>query len=260
MKLLLDVGNTRVKWGCLEGGGIASRGAVTHRGSDIPIWTEVLPTGETPSRILAANVAGEAVASALDSWAERRFGRKVEYAQSVRRAGGITNAYADPSLLGVDRWLGMIGVRTRCKQAFLLAAAGTAFTIDVVDADGAHQGGLIAPGRSMMVETLKKKTGNIASAASAAEPIFDGMFGLNTSAAIESGAVHALAGLLGRAIAFASGRFGTLQLFAHGGDAGEILQLAGESGARSDTGVRFEAADDVVLLGLAALAEAGDIA
>lgn len=258
MKLLLDVGNTRIKWGCLEHGRIVSRGAVTHRGVDSALWTEALPKAAALSGVLAANVAGAAMEGVLDSWADRSFGCRVEFARSVRRAGGITNAYADPSLLGVDRWLGMIGVRTHCGQPFLLAAAGTAFTIDLVDAAGMHQGGLIAPGRSLMIETLKQKTGNIAHAASAADPVFDGMFGLNTSAAVESGAAHALAGLLGRAIEDASRRYGALRLFAHGGDAGDILHLATDHGTRPGTSVRFEAADDAVLLGLAALAETGD--
>jgi type III pantothenate kinase len=260
MKLLLDVGNTRVKWGCLiETGILTGRGAVAHRGVDAPVWTAALPAAQPPSRIIAANVAGMAVSAALDSWAERSFGCKVEYVRSARRAGGITNAYADPSLLGVDRWLGMIGVRTHCEQAFLLAAAGTAFTIDLVDEAGMHRGGLIAPGRSLMIETLKQKTGNIASAAAAADPISDGMFGLNTSAAIESGASHALAGLLGRAIEFASGRLAPLRLFAHGGDSGDILELVAARGVRIGVPTCFEPAADVVLLGLAALAEAGDI-
>lgn len=260
MKLLLDCGNTRIKWAFLEDGAIAERGAVTHRGIERSVWTGALPRHAEPVRILAANVAGTTVAAALDEWASQSFAGNVEYVRSARRAGGITNSYADPALLGVDRWLGMIGVRSRCEQPFLLAAAGTAFTIDLVDAAGVHQGGMIAPGRSLMIETLKQKTGNIASAASAAEPVLDGMFGLNTSAAIESGAVQALAGLLGRAVEAASGRYSALRLFGHGGDAGDIFRLAVERGGRADDRARFEPAEDAVLLGLAALVRSGDIA
>lgn len=258
MKLLLDVGNTRIKWAQDDGGTLVNRGAIQHRGVATADWSRDLPSVGYPTEIIAGNVAGDAVAEALRIWAKRTFGLEIWFPRAVARAGGIHNAYAIPEMLGVDRWLGMIGVRRDCLEPFLLVAAGTAFTVDLVDAAGRHLGGLIAPGHSMMIESLKTKTGNIAAAAAAAGGCCCGMFGLNTSGAIASGASHALSGLVGQAIRESIVRCGAVRLFVHGGDAGDVFDIvATQSGSRLQAGV--EPMPDAVLSGLAVLASSGEV-
>lgn len=258
MKLLLDVGNTRIKWAHYDGGALVNRGAVRHRGVEAAEWSHELPSVGSPSEIIAGNVAGEAVAEGLRIWARMTFGLEVWFPRAVASAGGIRNAYAVPELLGVDRWLGMIGARRQCREPFLLVAAGTAFTVDLVDATGQHLGGLIAPGHSMMIESLKTRTGNIAAAAAAADARCCGIFGLNTSGAIANGASHALAGLVGQAIHESVTRCGDVHLFVHGGDAGDVFEIvAMQFGSRLRAGV--EPMHDAVLSGLAVLASSGEL-
>jgi type III pantothenate kinase len=258
LNLLLDVGNTRIKWALHDGRGFTARGAIRHRDVSALVWRAALPLQIRPSRVLAANVAGSVAAAELDAWARDTLSTNIEYVVSTREAGGLRNAYAIPSLLGVDRWLGMVGVRAHCHDPFLLAAAGTAFTIDLVDSSGEHQGGVIVPGRSLMIDTLKDRTGNIATAAAAAEAICQGMFGLNTAGAIECGATHALVGLLDRAIDAAYVRCGRLRLFGYGGDPGDVFQLT-ELTSDKRIVAGLQTADDAVLAGLAVLAADGSL-
>jgi len=258
MKLLLDIGNTRIKWAQYDGDTLLRRGAVQHRGVETSGWSHELPSAPRPSQIIAANVAGSAVADGVRIWAQTRFGLPVCFPRAMASAGGIRNAYAVPELLGVDRWLGMIGVRRHCREPFLLAAAGTAFTVDLVDATGQHLGGVIAPGRSMMLESLKARTGNIAAAAAAADPRSCGMFGLNTAGAIKNGASHALAGLVGQAIRESITRCAAARLFVYGGDAGDVFEIvAAQFGSQIQSGV--ETMQDAVLSGLMVLSSCGDL-
>ncbi len=257
MKLLLDVGNTRIKWALHDGGPLIERGFVRHRGVPAGTWVGGLPRRDGMTSIIVANVAGEVLEAALRDWARRTApGLEVRFLRAAANAGGVRNAYAVPELLGVDRWLGMIGVRRTCGDAFLLVGAGTAFTVDLVNEGGRHCGGLIAPGRSMMIETLREKTGNIASAAAAAPASSDGMFGLNTAGAVDRGASYALAGLVGHAIREGMALCGSLRLFVHGGDSGDVFDIVADRHVH-ELKAGVETMNDAVLVGLAVLAREG---
>jgi type III pantothenate kinase len=257
MKLLLDVGNTRIKWAHLDGRSLVDRGAVRHRGVGVADWIRKLPAGGHPTEIIASNVAGDVVARGLSTWARRTYGLSVRFPRAEAAGGAVRNAYTVPELLGVDRWLAMIGVRRDCPESFLVVAAGTAFTVDLVDETGQHLGGLIVPGRSMMIDSLKKGTGNIAAAAGAASARNSGIFGLNTSGAITSGASHALAGLVAEAIREGVCRCGNLHLFVHGGDGGDVFDIvAMQCASQLPAGV--EMVQDAVLAGLAVIASNGE--
>jgi type III pantothenate kinase len=80
---------------------------------------------------------------------------------SPKQALGIRSAYDKPETLGRDRFLGMVGARSMYDGPFLLADAGTAMTVDVVDSDGQHLGGLIVPGPVLMREALHQGTAGV---------------------------------------------------------------------------------------------------
>ena len=248
MKLLVDIGNTRAKWALAEGGSLTSKGAVAHRGAAARDWTRALDDIDgVPERILVANVAGPGVAHALGEWALDRYGRRAEFVHAGRAAAGIENSYQHPESLGVDRGLGMIGAWQRTRAPLVCIAAGTALTIDAVDASGRHAGGLIVPGYQLMVDALLHKTSEIAQAASLAEPKTRGMLGCNTAAGIDSGARQALAAVSERAVRWFGQQAGVPpKVYVGGGDATRIQPLLG---------FPFELATDLVLEGLAMLAE-----
>lgn len=250
MKLLVDVGNTRAKWAVLSGGRLAGSGAVMHRGVPSADWVRGLDNAAVAcERILVSNVAGPAVAHAIGEWALARHGLKPEFVRASREAGGIRNAYEHAEALGPDRWLGMIGAWQRAPGPLVCIAAGTAMTLDAVDAGGVHLGGLIVPGCDLMIDTLMRRTSDIAQAAQLAPPAGGGMLGHNTAAAIQLGSAHALAALAVRTIDWVTGVVGARpRVYLGGGDAGRIEPLLG---------VPVEVTSGLVLEGLAYLAGEG---
>jgi type III pantothenate kinase len=248
MKLLVDIGNTRAKWAVLADGKLSRRGAVLHRGVPSAGWVRGLDAaGDRYEAVLVSNVAGPAAAHALGEWALARHGLRPEFVRATRTAAGVENSYDNPESLGADRWLGMIAAWRRVHGPLLCIAAGTAMTVDALDGGGRHLGGLIIPGREMMIDALLRRTSDIAKAASLAPPAAEGMLGRNTSAALELGAAHALAALAVRAVEWVAGETGVQpRVFLGGGDAPQIGPLLG---------LAVESAPELVLEGLAVLAE-----
>lgn len=188
MILLLDCGNTRLKWALKNEKGWLASDALPL--ADIGRLSELASRWPAPRRILLANVAGPDVATrivnALGHWPAR-----VEIVKSSAAAAGVTNTYAQPEKLGVDRWCALIGARARKQQHCLIVGAGTATTIDTLDANGVFQGGLILPGLDLMRRALAQDT--------AALPLAEGHFSATprrTEDAITSGCLLAQVGAI----------------------------------------------------------------
>jgi type III pantothenate kinase len=247
MILVIDVGNTRLKWAWLTSTGLSDQQAVVHRDAAPGMWTAALfESGQKPSRVLVSNVAGPAMAKTLGRLAKKMFRIDIEFITAARESHGLINGYLDPSLLGADRWLALIGAWTRARSALCVVDAGTAVKVDSVDATGQHLGGLIAPGIHMMREVLMSKTSDIAKAASSSTPSLAGVLANNTIAAISRGAVFALAGMADRAAEVVAQSTGaTPKLFITGGDASMIAGTMRSHG---------EIVPDLVLQGLAVIA------
>lgn len=147
MNLLLDIGNSRAKWARANGSELLETGFLPHRG--VTDWPAALPE-ERPDSVWVSNVADEAVSAVLARHAEIKWGLRPRIVHSTAQACGIRNAYRQPERLGVDRWLACIGAFHRGNGSVLVVDAGTALTLDSVDAEGRHRGGLIVPGLSTM--------------------------------------------------------------------------------------------------------------
>jgi type III pantothenate kinase len=153
MILLLDVGNTRVKWAWLEYLEVAPAGAVAHDSTHRAWQREIEADGHRPSRVVVSNVAGPAFAAALTLWCRDHFSVDPEFVIPVEALLGVRNGYRRPSALGVDRWLALIAAWRRSPRPTLIVSGGTALTIDALDGQGRHLGGLILPGLLMMTDT-----------------------------------------------------------------------------------------------------------
>jgi type III pantothenate kinase len=247
MILLIDVGNTRLKWAWLTSTGLSDQQAVVHRESKPGTWTSALfDSGQKPRRVLVSNVAGPGMAKTLARLTKKILRLDIEFVTASREFHGLTSGYLDPTLLGADRWLALIGAWTRAKTALCVVDAGTAVKVDSVDADGQHLGGLIAPGIHMMREALLSNTSDIAKAASSSTPSLAGVLANNTIAAVSRGAVFALAGMADRAAEVIQQSSGAApKLFITGGDASMI------AGSMRNHG---EIVPDLVLQGLAVIA------
>jgi len=250
MTLLLDAGNTRLKWSRLVDGRLGVVEATPHRDVPAADWQRVLAGAGRPARLVVANVAGESFGHALTYWARATWNVAPEFVATRARAAGLTIAYAMPTALGVDRWLAMIAAWRTARRACVVIVAGTALTVDAVDAQGRHRGGYIVPGVRMMREALHERTGGIARASALAPPAVDGAFGVNTGGAVEQGARVALAALAERSVA-------ELARVLIPGDAPPHVFLAGGDGELVAPLLRIEhsRAPDLVLQGLAAIAQ-----
>ena len=247
MILVIDVGNTRLKWAWLDDRGLSDQQAVVHRDTKTSLWSAaVFDTERKPSRVLASNVAGPAMAKTLNQRARKHYRIPVEFVAATAAGYGVTNGYLEPTLLGVDRWLSLIGARARTRSAVCIVDAGTAVKVDGIDSNGLHLGGLIVPGIHMMREALMRNTSDIATAALHSTASSAGILANNTIGAVARGAVFALAGMADHAAEVIEQSAGVRpKLYITGGDA---AMLGGTMR------VQGEIVPDLVLQGLAVIA------
>jgi type III pantothenate kinase len=188
MILCLDAGNTRLKWGLRGADGWCASGAVGH--DAIAGLADALP--EKPTRIIACNVAGPIVAAAIEALAGQ-LAVPLAWFKSAAGAAGVVNGYDDPARLGADRWAALIGARALHAGAAVVVMAGTATTVDALDADGRFRGGLILPGLDLMRRALAQNTAGLPEACGVWRA-----FPTNTDDAIVSGALEATLGAIER--------------------------------------------------------------
>jgi type III pantothenate kinase len=273
--LLLDIGNSRLKWAVVRqryrrGQAFSAHGAIDMRllRRSRAAWSHLWKRAGTVDAIYVCNVAGRAVERQLRA-AARRAGLKVpRFARSQATGGGVRNAYREPWRLGVDRWVCLIGARHEHPGKDLcLVGLGTAMTVDLLDAAGRHHGGCLVPGPRLMIESLLEHTAGIRRRAGgrAAASRFDlvfavggalasstrrnpppALFARDTHAGLLSGARYACAALIGNAAKAARVKLGRRpRLILAGGAADAITPLLHGSYWRQD---------DLVLRGLAVLA------
>lgn len=155
MIVCLDSGNSRIKWGVHDGKQWLAQGAVAH--ADVEQLRQLVSGWPHPAKVMLANVAGaEAggqIREQLAPWLPVFFEVRSEAARC-----GVTNLYRHPGQLGVDRWCALIGARSLSRTAAIVVMAGTATTIDTLDADGNFLGGLILPGGDLMRRSLAADT------------------------------------------------------------------------------------------------------
>jgi len=142
MILVIDVGNTRLKWAWLTSTGLSDQQAILHRGAKPGMWRAALfESGQKPTRVLCSNIAGLKMAKTLSRLAKKTFRVEVEIITAAAEFQGLTNGYLNPNLLGSDRWLALIGAWTKARSALCVVDVGTAVKVDSVDAAGRHLGG-----------------------------------------------------------------------------------------------------------------------
>jgi type III pantothenate kinase len=248
--LLIDIGNTRIKWASFNGQRLARQHAAVHSGwSGEDFARRVIGSARSLDRILVASVAGSLVDRSLALAAGRARVAAPEFVASQRRAGGVTVGYVEPWRLGVDRFVANIGAHQLSKgRAVCVVGVGTAMTIDLVGADGRHQGGAIIPSPSLMVDTLLSNTNGIRRRARGGSGGGTSLFGRSTRAAIVQGSRYAAAALIDRAVgearALVAGRAPLVMLT--GGGAPAIQPLVQST---------CVSVPDLVLKGLAVLCE-----
>lgn len=246
MLLLIDIGNTRIKWARAEARELGPQAAATHAN-----WTEqdfvqqVLDTGPRAERVLIANVGGKHMGDLAHAALLRHWQLQPRFMQSPAAGAGIRNAYPEPAKLGVDRWMAMLGGRSLEPGPICVVSVGTAMTIDGLDASGQHLGGVIVPGPDLMVSSLLKNTSDIAQRAANGRTQ-EQLFADNTLGAVQQGAVQALAALVERAVETMRAQVGQTP----------ALLLTGGASSRLRRAIRIPGREipDLVLRGLLVVA------
>jgi type III pantothenate kinase len=201
--LLVDIGNTRIKWSLLRGDRIGRQKALEHAGitaRDLKRQVFGPTRGLGLTRVIAASVAGTRVNRLLAATCRKETGLVCEFVASARNAAGLSTRYKEPWRLGVDRFMAVIaGYHMARARGACVIDVGTAMTIDLVDTLGVHLGGAIIPGPALMTGAVLKKTAGIARRASGAA-MAKGLFAQDTRAAISQGARYAIAASIDRAV------------------------------------------------------------
>lgn len=215
MNLLIDMGNTRLKWAVARAGQLTAGSPLLNtqinRNRLIDAWKGI----GMPQRIAVSCVSANRLLELVQSVAfELWLDVDIIVATSQAQAYGVINAYQQPEKLGVDRWLSLIAAWRQYRKPVCIVDCGTAITVDLIDADGRHQGGLISPGLTLMKKSLGQ--GTAALVFSEASRTFPPSPANCTEAAIYSGTLVAAIGLIEHVL---SKQAVNAQLILTGGDA-----------------------------------------
>lgn len=239
LNLLVDFGNSRVKWATAQAGQLSNQHCLDNDQLSIATLLAQWQCLPEPEYIGLACVSSPqslnmAKAVAAVCWPKA----KLVLAHSQAEGFGVRNAYLQPEKLGVDRWLALIAAR-QALQPVCIVDCGTAITLDLLDGQGQHLGGLICPGLSLMKQALSQGTQALGFDAQQFAPQPADF----TQAAIDSGTLFAAIGLIEATLARQDSYF---QLILTGGNA----QRIGDNLSLSHTIDK-----DLVLRGLALLVE-----
>ncbi|HET8942345.1 MAG TPA: type III pantothenate kinase [Rudaea sp.] len=243
MKLLIDIGNTRLKWVMWDGRLLHDARAIGHREASASGFAALWKDAHSIESAWIASVGSPALETAVADCLRAQLNCPVEFALSQAHACGVTSAYVRAADLGVDRFLGMIAAHAQETSASVIASCGTAMTLDALAADGTHLGGLITPGMRLMREALRVGTARL-------ENVPSGhivQMADNTADAIASGIQWTIVAAIERFVAHAAARFdGEPALILTGGDACEVSALLA---------IPHRIDADIVLRGLALFAD-----
>lgn len=237
MILAIDIGNSRIKWGMHDDTGWLATGAVDRHDTDslAAAWGR----HPVPQGIIASNVAGPAMAAAVDAKLSH-WPVTPRWICAEAEQCGVSNAYRTPSQLGSDRWAALIAARLRTAEACLVVNCGTAMTVDALSADGRFLGGLIVPGLNLMKQALEQGTNAIRFAGGDYRRFPD-----TTENAVRSGCLNALCGAIERMAYELAEENGSPRCFLGGGDALDVLPRLR---------ISAEVVDNLVLEGLIGIA------
>ncbi len=226
---LFDLGNTRLKYTPLrDDGRLGDIVAVAHDGDALPPgWDAALPARFEAAAL--TTVGSATLRARLLNALTARCGR-ISIARTVPAYDSLRIAYPQPDTLGADRFLAMLGARARGVYAndtrpWLVVGVGTALTLDLIDGDGLHRGGRIAPSPALMREALHGRAAQLPERGGECVAFAD-----NTADALRSGCDGAALALIERGLHDAGTILGTMPaLILHGGGVDALSGLSGNA-------------------------------
>ena len=191
MILEIDIGNSRIKWRQLDERDrtVADEGHVQR----IDELKRLNAMNAQPLMVRMTSVRGEGETEQVCDWVNSKYSLQVSQAKVSKQCGAVRNSYKDVNRMGIDRWLAMLAAYDRVGGPCVIVDGGTALTVDILAADGSHEGGYILPGLRLMRSSLVENTGIELSAktvADSAEP------GHSTEEAVMNGTLAVLLALI----------------------------------------------------------------
>ena len=238
--LLLDGGNSQLKWAWVENGTFSEVGRTPYR--DLTqLGEEWLQFADEDVKIVGCAVCG----SVKKAMVEEQLTRPVEWLSSMPQALGIRNHYRRPEEHGSDRWFNALGSRRFTQNACVVVSCGTAVTTDALTEDNHYLGGTIMPGFHLMKEAMALKTANLNRPIGKVYP-----FPTTTPNAIASGMMDAVCGALmmmhGR-LKDKTGEGKPVDIIITGGGAARVVQALPESFVHDN---QVKIVDNLVIHGL----------
>lgn len=232
--VLVDIGNSAIKWALLGEEHTRVRRCSLEPEAFIGSLAAEL---EVPLPVLVSSVGAAELEQQLGAKLQQAGYQSVEFCTAPMAELGLSNGYAEPTKMGVDRWFAMLGACQLGVGPWLVVDAGSAITCDLVDAESRHLGGFILPGVRLMEQALQRDTHRVRYAevlAPSLEP------GSNTASCVVAGVWSTCLG----AIQQVASQYPDFKMLLTGGDAGTLVGL----------GLAGEHHPDLVLQGLAARA------
>lgn len=246
--LLLDAGNTRLKYSSYQNEQLSGLKAVDYAGAS-PLTTFQSLLLEYPSEmpVFMVQVLGESFAQAARAWCQQQ-GRYLHLVETQSEAYGVKIAYDNPKHYGADRFVGIVAAHHyHPNKVCMLVDCGTAVTIDVVDSLGKHLGGAIFSGVQLCQQSLLQGTKGLSHALANDMNVSDvSALATDTSTAVQHGCVQALVGGIKQWYDLMSHRFGD-ELFCIlcGGDAENLSRFLSD---------KFLTKESILLEGVAFIA------
>jgi len=190
MILQVDMGNTRVKWRVIDEAGASTPEGFDYRQLEQAL-DEIAVRYPNVSELQLSCVASRASSEQLVKGMCCRYPNlRVYEAKSEGQIGNVKFAYSDPGAQGVDRCLAMLAARNEVageSAGVTVIDAGSALTVDVLNAQGEQVAGYICPGYQMMRTALLGETSNIASGYRASQAKDRPEAGLSTQLCVDRG-------------------------------------------------------------------------
>ena len=219
MFLLIDIGNTKIKWMLRDDKSIYKQDTFFTEDID----QDHFEFDEKIKKILISNVAGFEKEAILKIKL-KNFSCPIEFIKPDKKYKYLLNGYQEPATLGADRWLSALSVSHDIKKPAVIVSVGTAVTIDYVSYDQKNnrhtfEGGVILPGLHLTKNTLSNDTADLKNG----EGVFQ-MPPIDTANAIQSGFILSVLGNIKSFFELASNQLKDVVIILSGGDAELIHQ------------------------------------
>ena len=216
--LLVDIGNTRVKYAYSTEGELAQQ---CYAASLVELDL---------SEVIELRIGSVARKAEVEQWLSTLPDDiLIKQAKVSPEAYGVRCIYPDCSRLGVDRWLVMLAAWNDCRAPCCIVDCGSAITVEYLDEGGRHEGGYIMPGLRLLKSSLLTNTAEILVDRTAEG--FSTEPGCHTSAAVEHGINLMFKALQEKILASLEPN---MRLYITGGDGKIFHRLCGEGDYRPE--------------------------